>query len=161
MPSKPARRPPLPKGALCATLFSRGGDVYHWSFIYPINSEDAIKFHAVTGAESWLYQRDEHFVARSRYACVVVQLNEPGTCTAEDVDRILHDIPLVTAGGEDETFTCRVWMRAAVTKLHEARVINCSDPKRLEDELRQLARTNNQATLDGLGYTLHKSHICP
>jgi hypothetical protein len=49
--------------------------VYHWSFIYPTSAEDAIKFHAVSGAESWLYQRDEHFVARSKHACIVVQLS--------------------------------------------------------------------------------------
>lgn len=73
--SKPVRRPPLPRGALCAVLFSRGEQLYHWSFIYPTSAEDATKFHAVTGAESWLYQKDEHFVARSKHACVVVQLS--------------------------------------------------------------------------------------
>ena len=72
---KPVRRPPLPRGALCAVLFSHGVKQYHWSFIYPTSAEDATKFHAVTGAESWLYQRDEHFVARSKHACVVVQLS--------------------------------------------------------------------------------------
>lgn len=72
---KPVRRPPLPQGALCAVLFSRGEKLYHWSFIYPTSTTNAIKFHAVTGAESWLYQKDEHFVARSKHACVVVQLS--------------------------------------------------------------------------------------
>ncbi|KAK2459336.1 hypothetical protein APHAL10511_008650 [Amanita phalloides] len=158
---KPVRRPPLPEGALCTALFSRGEKVYHWSFIYPTSTKDAIKFHAVTGPDSWVYQRDDHFIARSKHACVVVQLNAPGSCTADDIDRILQTIPLKnTPGTDDEPFTCRVWMRAAAAKLHESNIINCPDVDGLAEELKELANANNQASLEGLGFTLHKSQIC-
>ena len=155
--------------------------MYHWSFIYPTSSEDAIKFHAVIGPDSWLYQKDEHFIARSKHACVVVQLSKsgpdigsetlliykifvadlPGTCTVDELDRVLCGVPLTSPAGDDETFTCRVWLRMAAAKLHEARIINCLDPNDLEGELKRLASQNNQRSLTGLGFTLHKSHICP
>ncbi|PFH46798.1 hypothetical protein AMATHDRAFT_131492, partial [Amanita thiersii Skay4041] len=143
--------------ALCAALFSRGLQIYHWTFILPTSTEDATKFHAVIGAESWLYLRDEHFLSKSRHACVVVQLAAPDTCTADELDNILKDVPLQTPEGEDEIFTCRVWLRAAAGMLHEHGIINCPNPKELEEELKELAHANNQDSLEGRGYVFHKS----
>jgi hypothetical protein len=84
----------------------------------------------------------------------------PDVCTAEELDNILKEIPLKSPPGTDETFTCRVWLQAALAKLHDLNVINCPNPEDLEEELKELADVNNHASLEGLGFTLHKSRIC-
>jgi hypothetical protein len=69
-------------------------------------------------------------------------------------------VPLESPPETDETFTCRVWLETAVKKLHDLKIINCLDPKALVEELKELADVNNQASLGGLGFTLHKSRVC-
>jgi hypothetical protein len=78
----------------------------------------------------------------------------------ETLDNILKTVPLESPPGTEETFTCRVWLQSGLAKLHDMNIIKCPDPKALEKELKELADVNNQASLEGLGFTLHKSRVC-
>jgi hypothetical protein len=90
----------------------------------------------------------------------IYDADAPNTCTAEELDDVLKAVPLKSPPGTDETFTCRVWLQTAVKKLHDLKIIQCLDSKALVEELKELADVNNQASLGGLGFTLHKSRVC-
>ena len=66
--------------AICAGLFSRGGEGFHWTIIVPAPDESAVVFHATNNkGGGWFYERKVHDrIYYSKTICVLVQI---GACS--------------------------------------------------------------------------------
>lgn len=120
---------------------------YHWYFFVPTQGSihEGTKIHATQldpyHPESWTFEvipgyslNTTRFVAA---ACVIGLM--PDGKSTEDLIDIVSAIPIGVVPevdvGREPNFTCRVWIKEAVRRLHSARFVECPDVESLEREV--------------------------
>ncbi|KAH9830498.1 uncharacterized protein C8Q71DRAFT_368342 [Rhodofomes roseus] len=135
--------PTIPIGGIYAGLFSRRDGTFHWTVMVPLNDTVCEKFHATEDSNGWRYEHTPHTVVTSRTACVVVKIAQLNNLTIEYLDRLLSTIPMETLPADQgQQFTCRIWFREAIRRLHKAGVLQCPSVNNLEFELKDQASSH-------------------
>ncbi|KAI0374578.1 hypothetical protein BV20DRAFT_520209 [Pilatotrama ljubarskyi] len=76
----------------------------------------------------------------------------------EKIDEYLKTIPMETPPEDaPQQWSCRIWLKAAVRKLHEKGVLNCPDVNKLEYELKSVATDARIGVEMGRSYRLEVS----
>ncbi|KAL1952059.1 hypothetical protein VTO73DRAFT_1208 [Trametes versicolor] len=131
-----------------------GTPTFHWHIWVP--DRDATrerlcagtKMHALgrrsrnpdgTLTERWGYESTEFTLTTSHTVAVAAILGHlPAGKTVVDLDQVLSEIPMsvpVVDQGREREFTCRVWIREAMRRMHAHRYIHCPNVDALEAEM--------------------------
>ncbi|KAI0717541.1 hypothetical protein C8T65DRAFT_737873 [Cerioporus squamosus] len=152
--------PKLPTSRIYACLFARRNRTFHWVLAIPHNNgETMYKFHATEDHNGWHYECANHMIVSSITICAAVQISTlPPGVTAGTIDGYLKDIPMATpAEDAPQPWTCRIWLKAAVRKLHEKKIVNCPDVNKLEYELKTIAADTRIGVEMGCNYKVEIS----
>ncbi|OJT11332.1 hypothetical protein TRAPUB_12132 [Trametes pubescens] len=117
-------------------------------------SKTGTRFHAHNQANTadWEYQSKEWDVLDSGSCVAVTKIGQlPAGMTAKDIDVLLEKIPLTVPDVDrprfHDQFTCLVWFRAAIRRLHIARILGVIDLDLLEESLRVKATGEQYANV--------------
>ncbi|KAF9479642.1 hypothetical protein BDN70DRAFT_878604 [Pholiota conissans] len=144
---------------------------FHWMFYVHDPASNASASDTAAGFESTAIPREgTKFHAVNDYGrgawhfdCIKVNLIDSmsvaaaaviGSITDRDVDRfrrVLAEIPMTVPDIDEEKepkFSCRVWIREALRRLHREGYIECPDVGAMEDEMREYGRDAAKAVSD-------------
>ncbi|KAF9487286.1 hypothetical protein BDN71DRAFT_664049 [Pleurotus eryngii] len=152
-------------GDILAVLFSRGdGETFHWAICIATTDKIARKYHAKEPIrDHWFFERPapSHSILTSRTVCAAVKIGRVGPETnLNNLEQYLSQIPMEIPAAEvgfEARFSCRVWFKEAVRRLHQARIINCPDIYNLEAECKAYAQANEASQASWSGYLYHVS----
>ncbi|EIW64769.1 uncharacterized protein TRAVEDRAFT_42187 [Trametes versicolor FP-101664 SS1] len=97
----------------------------------------------------WGYESTKFTLNTSHTVAAAAILGRlPTGKTVEDLDQLLAVIPMSVPAvdqARERDFTCRVWIREAVRRMHAHRYIHCPNVDALEEEMRRygMERSNN------------------
>lgn len=141
--------PVYPQITLALSLL--GNQRFHWFLFAPNTSTSQVapapgmKLHATTNPGHWAFEAPgEYSLGQSDAICVAAvigELNPEEGFTAESLKALLAPIPMAVPAVEEEKeprFTCRVWMKEALRRMHNAHFIDCPDVYALEAEMFEL-----------------------
>ncbi|KAI0807596.1 hypothetical protein C8Q74DRAFT_1213469 [Fomes fomentarius] len=146
--------PRYPDIIIALDLMSTTPPRFHWFIFVPndpatnaasANSSYAgTKLHAVTNGlqgddRRWSYDRSPLSLATSpAVAAAAVISRLPANKGVDDLDALLKQIPMATPGVDrdrEPAWTCRVWIREAVRRMHAHGYVVCEDVDALEEEM--------------------------
>ncbi|OJT08851.1 hypothetical protein TRAPUB_202 [Trametes pubescens] len=151
-PPKPAKVTPLPQYPeiiLSLNLLRTNPVAFHWLLFIPNPGAtravvtEGMKLHAVDNgqkgtAREWSYDFASFTLATSASVAVAMVLGKlPSGKTVQDLDALLQKIPMTVPAADtarESEFTCRVWVREAVRRMHAEGYIVCPDVDALEEE---------------------------
>ncbi|OJT11329.1 hypothetical protein TRAPUB_12129 [Trametes pubescens] len=141
--------------ALCTTDES---GFYHWVIYVCTENDSGYKFHAHNDSNKgpWRYHRGKWDALSSIHCVCITKIGRLAEGkTWEDVDRAVEHIPMAVPDVDrprfGNMFTCLVWFREAIRKLHTAGISRVIDLDRLEENLRQLATAMEYRRRAGYG----------
>ncbi|OBZ72863.1 hypothetical protein A0H81_06847 [Grifola frondosa] len=118
---------------------------FHWALFVPDPVvSTGTKFHAVTdhsepGSGIFTYDKSITVLPSDRGVATAAIIGSLGSRSVNDLDTLLSSIPCNTVPSVDREreprFTCRVWLREAVRRMHGAGFIRCADVDALEKEI--------------------------
>ncbi|KAI0673220.1 hypothetical protein C8Q78DRAFT_1023634 [Trametes maxima] len=133
------------------SMFSKSSSPLHKTL------ENGYKFHAHNAMNTavWRYHCGPWNALDSSACVALTKIGRlPQGKTWENVNDILKDIPMAVPEADrpvfGNRFTCLVWFRAAVRKLHAERYIGVTDIDQLEQSLRKHATAMEYRRLWGL-----------
>lgn len=97
----------------------------------------------------WGYESTKFTLNTSHTVAAAALLGRlPSGKTVEDLDQLLAEIPMSVPAvdqARERDFTCRIWIREAVRRMHAHRYIHCPIVDALEEEMRRygMERSNN------------------
>ncbi|KAH9846310.1 hypothetical protein C2E23DRAFT_744345 [Lenzites betulinus] len=161
-PRKPIKLNPLPKYPeiiLALTHIQHKPRHFHWLIFVPnpgvVNRQTASpgkKLHVTQRGlihhgrieEVWCYDYTDYTLATSfSLATAVVLGHLPPGKTVEDLIVLLWAIPMMVPKADEARepkFTCRVWAREAVRRMHAYGYIHCPNVDALEEEILRYGR---------------------
>ncbi len=134
-------------------LFLLGNKRFRWLlFVQNIAaSQEApaagMKLHATTATVSgeWQFEaKSEYSLYQSAAVCaaaVIGELKPERGFTAESLKSLVAPIPMAVPAvdeGKEPVFSCRVWAKEALRRMHDAHFIDCPDVDALEAEMFEL-----------------------
>ncbi|OBZ77678.1 hypothetical protein A0H81_02252 [Grifola frondosa] len=132
---------PIPPDIIVALHFiSATPPLFHWMLYVQSNVEDGFKFHATqTNNRNFVYEKASFTLCSSRRISAAAVVGRLNTHTLCDLHNILKRIPVniiphVDIAREPQ-FSCRVWVREAVRRLHAEGFLDCPDVDALEQEM--------------------------
>ncbi|KAF9450790.1 hypothetical protein P691DRAFT_809485 [Macrolepiota fuliginosa MF-IS2] len=157
----------LTVGDILAVQLSRFEEnTFHWAICVPLDDKRAAKYHAKGASGHWWFEAKpvpiEHNLEALDTISSAVKI---GSIKPEDAtvnvfldlfETIPMEVPDVDKPREPE-FTCLVWFREAIRRLHAAKVINCPNVDDLEAECESYAKTNWAGTDGYKGYMYYVS----
>ena len=143
MSKSPISPPPNhPDLILALNFMSANPPKFHWFLFLPdLGNTTGTKFHAVThypetGGREWVYEHLRVSVdSLNAVAAAAVIGSGIGT---EELHEVLKDIPMAVPEIDKDRevdFTCRVWIREALRRMHACGFVMCEDVDGLEDEM--------------------------
>ncbi|CCA71738.1 hypothetical protein PIIN_05673 [Serendipita indica DSM 11827] len=145
--------------AIYIVLYARHDQKFHWALCIGITTTRVLKLHAANLVGPWAFQEVEETITNSINCCIVYKLGMlDGQTTTVHVREILERIPMaIPKGSKESMFSCRVWAKEAIYKLHNARIVDCSDADKLEETLKAFGAAQLPLTEAGRGYQVIKS----
>ncbi|KAL1944667.1 hypothetical protein VTO73DRAFT_3097 [Trametes versicolor] len=128
MPSKPTLSPPPRSPDISQSTQNHGG----------------IKLHAITNDKQgddkrWSYDRTLLALATSPAVAAAAIIGRlPDGKSVDDLNALLRQIPMEVPQVDRErelTWTCRVWIREALRRMHVRGYIHCEDVDAMEEEM--------------------------
>ncbi|KAI0780701.1 hypothetical protein BD413DRAFT_462684 [Trametes elegans] len=154
MPRQATLKPPpdYPSIILALDLMSTTPPRFHWFLFFPdaptttssSGTPSGVKLHAITNGmqgedKRWSHDRTPLALATSPAVAAAAVLGRlPGAKTVDDVDSILRQIPMAVPEvdrAREPTWTCRVWIREALRRLHAHGFLVCEDVDAMEEEI--------------------------
>ncbi|KAI0672991.1 hypothetical protein C8Q78DRAFT_969926 [Trametes maxima] len=154
MPSKVTLTPPPrhPDIVLALDLMSTTPPRFHWFFFVPdapsasagTATYAGVKLHAITNGlqgddKRWSYDRTALTLATSPAVAAAAILGRlPPGKTVDDLDAFLREIPMEVPRIDQDrepVWSCRVWVREALRRMHARGYIVCEDVDALEAEM--------------------------
>ncbi|OJT05710.1 hypothetical protein TRAPUB_3465 [Trametes pubescens] len=155
MPSKTTLSPPprYPDIVLALDLMSTTPPRFHWFFFIPdmpaaasssAQRHGGVKLHAITNGKQgddrrWSYDRTPLALATSPAVAAAALLGRlPDGKSVDDLDALLRQIPMEVPEVDRErepTWSCRVWIREALRRMHVSGYIHCEDVDAMEAEM--------------------------
>lgn len=149
---KPVTVDPVPVyPQIIVALFLLGGNRFHWiisvqdTTASQANPATGMKLHATNVSNKWEFEaRGEYSLDQSAAVCVAAvigELKHEKGFTAEKLKDLLALIPMAVPAvdqGKEPVFSCRVWMKEALRRMHAAHFIDCPDVDALEAEMIEL-----------------------
>ncbi|KAH0582213.1 hypothetical protein H2248_011861 [Termitomyces sp. 'cryptogamus'] len=140
-------------GDILAVLFSRFEEgTFHWAICIPLDDSKAAKYHVRQSHLHWWFEDPvpEHdiLVSQTLSAAIKIGSLNPDVVSRDILRDILMPIPIAVPDVDKDReprFTCRVWFREAIRRLHNHRVILCSNVDELEKECNTYALGNQAA----------------
>ena len=140
--------PHFPEILIALDLMSTIPAKFHW-FIYVPNppqtsSTSGTKLHAVTNGlqgddKRWSYDRTAlNLPISPAVAAAAVIGHMPEGRTVDDLDLLLQSIPMSTPDVDrdrEPIWTCRVWVREALRRMHASGWLVCEDVDAMEEEM--------------------------
>ena len=87
----------------------------------------------------WKYECSEYILVSSRSVAAAASIGKlTQNHTFEDFNAILREIPMAVPAVDElrePVWSCRVWVREALRRLHNAGYIECSDVDAMEEEM--------------------------
>ncbi|KAL1944690.1 hypothetical protein VTO73DRAFT_3120 [Trametes versicolor] len=171
-PDRPIKLDPLPEYPeiiLALNLSTARPPSFHWLLFVPdygTTRQQVIpgtKMHALchlspgpngTMIEEWVYDSAKFTLVQSHTLAAAVVLGRlPPGKTVQDLNALLAAIPMrvpTIDARREPAFTCRVWTREAVRRMHDHGYICCPDVDALEEEVweygREAARKHDDKT---------------
>ncbi|KAI0338608.1 hypothetical protein BDW22DRAFT_689171 [Trametopsis cervina] len=146
---------PLPVyTAIIVSLQCLGGSPprFHWIiFVQDPSSEVWSKFHATFVLNKWNYERNPFSLQQSDAVAAATIIGSLGSRTSDDLHHILKEIPMKIPDvdiSNEPRFTCLVWLREALRRIHNAGIIYCPDENATERELIRYGNIAAQCTED-------------
>ncbi len=104
---------------------------FHWMlFVQNQNSLCGTKFHAIQDASGWSYESLSYSLHTSVSIATAAVIGQVPFGTLNDFDALLRRIPINEVPNVDKArepkLTCRVWLREALRRLHNAGYIQCN-----------------------------------
>ncbi|KAI0372888.1 hypothetical protein BV20DRAFT_840067 [Pilatotrama ljubarskyi] len=149
--------PRYPDIVLALDLMSTTPPRFHW-FLFVPDAPDAssgpsphggLKLHAITNGQQgedkrWSYDRTPLSLATSPAVAAAATIGclPPGK-SVDDLDAILREIPMEVSEVDKErepTWTCRVWIREALRRMHTSGYVVCEDVDAMEEEMWEYGR---------------------
>lgn len=144
--------PEYPELILALDLLDTTPPRFHWLIFIPdegatrneLPVRAGTKLHAITNgqqgaAQVWSYDHVPFNLATTPSVAVAAILGHlPAGKTATQLSHMLKEIPMAIPAVDSEReprFTCRVWLREAVRRMHAAGYISCPDVDALEAEM--------------------------
>lgn len=137
--------PQYPNIIIALKLLNTSPPRFHWllwiadAAAAESDVQSGVKFHAIdNGIRVWSYERAPHILASSHSlatAAIIGQLKGKNT---EDLDVILREIPMAVPAvdqGREAEWSCRVWVREALRRMHTHGFILCPDVDAMEEEM--------------------------
>ncbi|KAH9857112.1 hypothetical protein C2E23DRAFT_806591 [Lenzites betulinus] len=143
--------PRYPEIVLALDLMSTTPPRFHWFLFIPdppsASTADVhigVKLHAITNGKQgvdrrWAYDRTSLALATSpavAAASIIGRL--PEGKHVDDLDMLLREIPMSVPEVDKDrepTWTCRVWIREALRRMHGNGYIVCEDVDAMEEEM--------------------------
>lgn len=126
------------------SLLYLGGDPprFHW-YLYVQNpdSSSGTKIHATGMNGKWWYKQIEYSLQHDPAVAAVAIIGKLNTTihTLDYLDAVLKEVPMLEVAhadvGREPKFTCRVWLREALRRMHDAGFIHCPDVDAMEAEM--------------------------
>ncbi|KAI0354169.1 hypothetical protein OH77DRAFT_512759 [Trametes cingulata] len=134
--------------ALCSTKYS--GE-YHWLIYVCLVSLETVTFYD----GPWEYHTAEWTAMDSETCVALTKIGRLAPdVTWNDVDNVVQTIPMAVPDKDrprfGERFTCLVWFREAVRKLHTAGILRVINVDALEEKLTQRATAIQYRRIRGL-----------
>ncbi|THH18528.1 hypothetical protein EW146_g2476 [Bondarzewia mesenterica] len=154
MPQKQPTITPLPTHpslVLTLDLIDTTPARFHWALFVPSPTDSEIDDHACRGTRfhaigdqtitaGWAYDRVESYALGEfvglAAAAVIGSLKDGRT--VDDLHVLLRDIPMTVPDVDVEhesKWTCRVWAREALRRMHKVGIVACIDVDALEEEM--------------------------
>ncbi|KAI0664619.1 hypothetical protein C8Q70DRAFT_1048839 [Cubamyces menziesii] len=144
--------PSHPDIVLALDLMSTTPPRFHWFLFIPDaptttphhNPYSGVKLHAITNGKQgeekrWSYDRTPLSLAISPAVAAAAIIGRlPHGKTVDDLDVLLRDIPLEVPEVDKEresAFTCRVWIREALRRMHANGYIVRGDVNAIEEDM--------------------------
>ncbi|TFK86050.1 hypothetical protein K466DRAFT_587586 [Polyporus arcularius HHB13444] len=140
--------PQYPEILIALDLMSATPAKFHWFLYVPdspqTGSAAGTKLHAVTNGlqgddKKWSYDRTEFDLSISPAVAAAAVIGRlPEGRTVDDLDMLLQKIPMSTPDmdkAREPAWTCRVWIREALRRMHANAWIVCEDVDAMEAEM--------------------------
>ncbi|KAI0640319.1 hypothetical protein C8Q77DRAFT_126929 [Trametes polyzona] len=147
MPTVNASDGHVPGNILAALCRTPDIGLYHWIIYLCTSDVGGYKFHAHNSSNTrpWVYEKAEWAAIESERCVTLTKIGRlPHGKTVDDVDAALRVIPINVVPDIDRPrfhsrFTCLVWFREALRRLHTAGIITVINLDKLEEKLVYLA----------------------
>ncbi|KAI0362376.1 hypothetical protein OH77DRAFT_47818 [Trametes cingulata] len=153
--SKKTTLTPVPRHPdilLALDLMSTTPPRFHWFLFVPdapsasgsSPTHGGAKLHAITNGlqgdeKRWSYDRTPLSLATSPAVAAAATIGRlPEGKTIDDLDALLREIPMEVPEVDRERepqWTCRVWIREALRRMHAGGYVKCEDVDALEEEM--------------------------
>ncbi|KAI0724004.1 hypothetical protein C8T65DRAFT_564282 [Cerioporus squamosus] len=136
--------PQYPDILIALDLMSTTPAKFHWFIYVPDSPTAGTKLHAVTNGlqgddKRWSYDRTPLDLPKSpAVAAAAVVGRLPEGRTIDDLDMLLQKISMSTPEVDKDrepAWTCRVWVREALRRMHTNAWIVCEDIDAMEEEM--------------------------
>lgn len=165
--------PSYPQIILTLNLMSTTPPRFHW-YIFVPHAEEAgkavqtgHKLHAIDNAQngaakSWAFDATEVALATEMAVAAAAVIGEVRSeSSLQELEDLLKTIPLAVPAVDaqrEPAFTCRVWVREALRRMHKHGFIHCPDVDALESEMWEYGRAAAQAIEDDI-FTTAVLHV--
>lgn len=155
MSSKKITVDPLPVFPdIIISMHYLGGEPPRFHWILFVQSPDSIsgtKLHATELNDVWEYERTKYTLQFSGGVAAGAVIGKLTTKTLDQLDSLLKAIPMKIPDidvGREAKWSCRVWLREALRRMHSAGFINCPDVDKMEAEMWELRKATAKTIND-------------
>ncbi|TRM57797.1 hypothetical protein BD626DRAFT_513546 [Schizophyllum amplum] len=144
-------------GDICLTLASRGDGTFHWTITIPYSDSAGVKLHASNKQGPWRFLADDYSLKKTLELCIVMKIGHLHSHTTEDLIRLVEALPMTVVDpfvGEEPRFTCKVWVKQAVTLLRENDILQV-DARDIEKAALAWGAKHDPATVTGAPYKFY------